>query len=127
MWHADGLHAAVFDGYIAGLLEAGWHGAVELVRLGSRAAIALRWRVLAGILNMLVHFAEPLRTSQGANIGRRRHSSSDGAPQAGAGRRGRADDSRYVGRSLAVRGPRVDDGRRWQHCSGVARWRHAGR
>ena len=45
---ADELDAAVFDGYITGLGEAGWHEAVELVRLGYTAAIALAgqsWRV----------------------------------------------------------------------------------
>lgn len=65
---ADELDAAVFGGYVNGLREAGWHGAVDLVRLGYTAAIALRWTVLAGILDMLVHGAEPVRTSQGAGI-----------------------------------------------------------
>jgi len=63
---ADELDAAVFDGYVAGLREVGWHGAFELVRLGYTAAIALRWRVLAGILRMLVHGGGPVRTSQAA-------------------------------------------------------------
>jgi hypothetical protein len=62
---ADELDAAVFKGYVAGLREAGWHGAVELVRLGYTAAIALRWTVLAGILHMLVDGAGAVRTSQG--------------------------------------------------------------
>lgn len=61
---ADELDSAVFDGYVAGLREAGWRGAVELVRLGYTAAIALRWTVLARILHMLVHGTEPVRTSQ---------------------------------------------------------------
>ena len=61
---ADQLDAAVFDGYITGLRNGGWHGGVELVRLGYTAAIALRWTVLAGILHMLVHGAGPVRTSQ---------------------------------------------------------------
>jgi hypothetical protein len=65
---AEELDAAVFDGYLNGLREAGWHGAVELVRLGYTAAIALRWTVLAGILHMLVHGAGPVRTSQGALV-----------------------------------------------------------
>ena len=34
------------------------------MRLGYTAAIALRWTVLAGILHMLVHGTEPVRTSQ---------------------------------------------------------------
>jgi len=65
---ADELDAAVFDGYVAGLREAGWQGPIELVRLGYTAAIALRWTVLAGILHMLVHGAGPVRTSQGALV-----------------------------------------------------------
>jgi hypothetical protein len=61
---AEELDAAVFDGYVNGLGEAGWHGGIDLVRLGYTAAIALRWTVLAGTLRMLVHGAEPVRTSQ---------------------------------------------------------------
>jgi hypothetical protein len=61
---ADELDSAVFDGYVAGLREAGWRGAVEQVRLGYTAAVALRWTALAGILHMLVHGTEPVRTSQ---------------------------------------------------------------
>jgi len=58
----------VFAGYINGLRQAGWQGPVELVRFGYTAAIALRWTVLAGILHMLVHGAEPVRTSQGVLV-----------------------------------------------------------
>jgi len=65
---AEELDAAVFHGYLSGLREAGWRGAVELVRLGYTAAIALRWTVLAGILHMLVQGAEPVRTSQGTLV-----------------------------------------------------------
>lgn len=65
---AEELDAAVFAGYCNGLREAGWQGPVELVRLGYTAAIALRWTVLAGILHMLVHGAEPARTSQGVLV-----------------------------------------------------------
>jgi hypothetical protein len=65
---ADELDSAVFDGYLAGLREAGWHGRVEVVRLGYTAAIALRWTVVAGILHMLVHGTEPVRTSQGVLV-----------------------------------------------------------
>jgi hypothetical protein len=61
---ADELDSAVFEGYVAGLREAGWHGAVDQVRLGYTAAIALRWTVLADILHMLVHGTEAVRTSQ---------------------------------------------------------------
>jgi hypothetical protein len=61
---AEELDTAVFDGYVDGLREAGWRGEVELVRLGYTAAIALRWTVLAAILRMLVHGAEPVRTSR---------------------------------------------------------------
>jgi hypothetical protein len=61
---ADELDSAVFDGYVNGLREAGWRGDVELVRLGYTAAISLRWTVLAGILRMLVHGAEPVRASR---------------------------------------------------------------
>ncbi len=62
------LDAAVFDGYVAGLREAEWHGPVDLVRLGYTAAIALRWTVLAGILRMLVNGAESVWTSEGVLI-----------------------------------------------------------
>ena len=58
------LDAAVFEGYVSGLRDAGWQGPVEQVRLGYTAAIALRWTVQAGILNMLAHGAEAVRTSQ---------------------------------------------------------------
>ena len=66
--HANELDAAVFGGYVAGLREAGWHGFAELVRFGYTSAIALRWTVLAGILDMLVQGAGPVRTSQGALV-----------------------------------------------------------
>ena len=65
---ADELHVAVFDGYFAGLREAGWQGPVEPVRLGYTAAIALRWTVLAGIVRMVVDGAESVRTSQGTLV-----------------------------------------------------------
>ena len=68
---ADEIDAAVFDGYVAGLREAGWHGAVEPVRLGYTAAIALRWRVLAGILHMLVHGADRCGPRKGRFFRRR--------------------------------------------------------
>ncbi len=65
---AEELDAAVFSGYSDGLHEAGWQGHIELVRLGYTAAIALRCTVLADILHLLVHGAEPVRTSHGALV-----------------------------------------------------------
>ena len=65
---AEELDAAVFAGYVNGLHEAGWRGPVELVRFGYTAAIALRWTVLAGILHMLVHGGEAVRTSHGVLV-----------------------------------------------------------
>ncbi len=65
---ADELDAAVFDGYMSGLREAGWDGPTQLVRLGYTAAIGLRWTVLDGIIRMLVHGPEPVRNSQGALV-----------------------------------------------------------
>ena len=36
----------MFNGYLNGLRDAGWHGDARLVRLGYTAACALRWGVV---------------------------------------------------------------------------------
>jgi hypothetical protein len=48
------LDRVVFDGYLAGLHEAGWTGDVRQARLGYVAAVALRWSVLVHTLRLLV-------------------------------------------------------------------------
>ena len=62
---ASELDEVVFEGYVAGLREAGWRGAPELARLGYVSAVALRWTVLVGTLRSLLEGAEPVRTSHG--------------------------------------------------------------
>jgi hypothetical protein len=43
---ARDLDEAVFQGYLNGLRDAGWHGDARIVRLGFTAACALRWGVV---------------------------------------------------------------------------------
>ena len=45
------LDATAFDGYLAGLHDAGWHGDPRLVRLGCTATMALRYGPLLGIVS----------------------------------------------------------------------------
>jgi hypothetical protein len=47
------LDELAFDGYIAGLQDAGWQGRPGLVRLGYAAAVALRWSLLVSTLHVL--------------------------------------------------------------------------
>lgn len=47
------LDRAVFSGYLKGLVEAGWSGDPELVRLGYSGTIALRWFLLHGTLRTI--------------------------------------------------------------------------
>ena len=50
---AQALEAVVWEGYLAGLREAGWHGDETLVRLGYTGAVALRWSLLVSALRVL--------------------------------------------------------------------------
>ena len=47
------LDAAAFDGYVAGLRDAGWRGDPRLVRLGCDATMALRLGPLLGVVQAL--------------------------------------------------------------------------
>lgn len=69
--HAVELDQMVFDGYVAGLGDAGWYGDVQQVRLGYTAAIALRWSFLASALRELLDGAPQVQQpSQGWRVTR---------------------------------------------------------
>jgi Phosphotransferase enzyme family len=56
------LDTALFDSYVTGLRDAGWHGNVQQVRLGYCAALGLRW--LAGVGIQAGEIAQKLATGQ---------------------------------------------------------------
>lgn len=55
------IHELLFDGYLEGLRDAGWHGDRRLVRLGFAANAALRWVFRAPALREI---AEPERRAR---------------------------------------------------------------
>jgi hypothetical protein len=54
---ADALDQVVFDGYLDGLHDAGWHGDPLVVRFGYAAAVALRWYLPAGLVRTVAEDA----------------------------------------------------------------------
>ncbi len=54
MADADRLEEAVFEGYVAGLRDAGWRGDEHELRLGYLAAVALRLGLIPQILSLIL-------------------------------------------------------------------------